>query len=84
MTAPFGGINEARELSLERAKTAAKLLSELGVDTSDYMIVGTGYDNNSYRVKDTDNYGNLIETKAEKNRIVLIMTVETAKKGGLI
>ena len=48
------------------------------------MIVGTGYDNNSYRVKDTDNYGNLIETKAEKNRIVLIMTVETAKKGGLI
>lgn len=84
MTATFGGINEARELSLERAKTAAKLLSELGVDTSDYMIVGTGYDNNSYRVKDTDNYGNLIETKAEKNRIVLIMTVETAKKRGLI
>lgn len=84
MCATAGQYEDAVILSEKRAKTIQLLLAENGVNTSDYIIVGTGYSKtNPFHVNDTVN-GVLNESLAALNRTVLIMTKETADTVGLI
>lgn len=84
MTATAGDADSAKKLSLERANTVMTLLNEIGVNTIQYVAVGTGYDPNPFRVNDLDINGYLIEEKAQQNRTVLLMTKKTASNAGLI
>lgn len=84
MTATSGNADSAKKLSVERANTVMTLLNELGVNTIQYVAVGTGYDPNPFRVNDLDSNGHLIEEKARQNRTVLLMTKKTALNAGLI
>ncbi|MBQ3545490.1 MAG: hypothetical protein IJA34_10990 [Lachnospiraceae bacterium] len=75
MTATYGDVEGARELSKSRAETIALLFINEYPDFNDYVIVvGSGFDNNPLRVSDTDENGNLIESEAKKNRAVYIFS----------
>lgn len=84
MTASAGDADSAKKLSVERANTVMTLLKELGVNTSQYVVIGTGYDPNPFRVNDLDSNGFLIEEKAQQNRTLLLMSKKTALNAGLI
>ncbi len=84
MTASAGDADSAKKLSVERANTVMTLLKELGVNTSQYVVIGTGYAPNPFRVNDLDSNGFLIEKKAKLNRTVFLMTRNTALNAGLI
>lgn len=83
MTASTGG--DGKHLSLERAEAVKSLLLDMGANEEQISCVGLGRAENFLRVKDLDNDGNLVESKAKLNRAVFLFGADsdTAKKLGL-
>jgi len=85
MTATWGEAASSIELSYKRAEACRNLLEECGVDTSAYIVLGTGFEReNAFHINDILESGELIEENARQNRKVLIMSEDTAEINGLL
>ena len=72
MTATVKG-STGEVLSLERANACKRLLVDFfGIDEDLIITLGLGSRSSSFRVNDVDEFGNLIESAAQKNRAVIV------------
>ena len=73
MTATAPGGDNGIKLSKQRAEKCKSLLVRKGVNKNQLICKGLGQFDNSLRVRDTDENGNLIEKLAIKNRAVVFI-----------
>ncbi|MBE6827501.1 MAG: hypothetical protein E7514_02660 [Ruminococcaceae bacterium] len=80
-TASYGDTSNCLALSVARCEVIRNILIEQGISPDRIRIYGIGRgESSSFRVKDTDDSGRLIENEAKKNRFVLVTTEDVSSK----